>query len=247
MESESCDFSFITYLLSEEQPCLKDIQESIKDIKKKLKKENINAEWIVVVDGQSDEYHLKYADKVVQNYSHQGISISKNKALDKANGKWVLSIDANEKLHSDAINILLSTEKQPDYVKWVMSNSPPSINIDDNQIKRGLLSEMYQKQQIHIEYPNNVIIKKEALSHPLLKGWLNIPSHEDIGTLLVVSELNHGVVVNEPISIEKKGKEEECKIRMMNQPFSFNKISEIINKIRNKEGKEEIALSKIAC
>lgn len=33
----------------------------------------------------------------------------------------------------------------------------------------------------------------------------------------------------------------------MNQPFSFNKISEIINKIRNKEGKEEIALSKIAC
>lgn len=247
MESESCDFSIITYVLPEKQKFLKETQKTIKYIKKKLKKENIDIEWIVIIDGKNSNDDITLADQVIENYSHQGISISKNKALDKANGKWVLSIDANEKLHSDAINILLSTVKQPDYVKWVMSNSPPSINIDDNQIKRGLLSEMYQKQQIHIEYPNNVIIKKEALSHPLLKGWLNIPSHEDIGTLLVVSELNHGVVVNEPISTKKKGKEEECKIRMMNQPFSFNKISEIINKIRDKEGKEEIALSKIAC
>lgn len=245
MESESCDFSIITYVLPEEQYCLKAMQKSIKEIKKKLRKEDINAEWIITVDGQSDNSGIKHADKIMENYSHQGISISKNKALDKAKGKWILSIDANETLHPESINILLATIKQPDHIKWVISNIPPSINIKNNDIQSGSLSEMYQKENIQINHPNSVIIKKEILLHPTLKGWLNIPSHEDIGTLLVISELANGTIVSEPLSVVEE-KETECKLRMMNQPFSFDKISAIINKIREKTGKEEIVFNKKA-
>jgi glycosyltransferase involved in cell wall biosynthesis len=246
MESESCYFSFITYVLPEKKYCLKDMQKTIKDIKKELKKDNISMEWIIMVDGESDEYNLKHADKVIKNYSQQGISISKNKALDEAVGEWIVPIDANETLHPESINILLLTAKQSPEIKWIISNKPKSTSLENKKIERGLLSEMYQKQQINIAYPNNVIIRKEILTNPAIKGWINTPSHEDIGTLLVISELSSGKLVDEPLSTPIE-EEKQCKIRMMNQPFSFNKISEIINKIRDKQGKEDVLLSKTAC
>lgn len=126
MESESCDFSFITYVLTEEKASLKDLQKTMKKVKKKLKKEKISAEWIVAVDGDLDNdkhYDVKHADHVIYNYSHQGVSISKNKALNQSSGKWLLSLDANEEPHQDFVSILLATIKEPEEIKWILFNT----------------------------------------------------------------------------------------------------------------------------
>lgn len=250
MDSDRCNFSFITYALPNEEKLIKKIGKSIKNIKQKLKKEGKSLEWIVIIDGDSDISDIKHADKILHNYSEQGISISKNKALDKTVGEWLIPIDTNETLDIESISILLNTLSQNDNINWILSNPTSLEKQDNNHIHSGYLSELYQQNKICIKNPNNIIIKRKFLKQSILKGWLNIPSHEDIGTLLVISELSDGIISSLPLStkIEKSEKidEAQSKIITLNKPFSFNKIIEVINKIRDKTGRKEVVFKEVA-
>lgn len=88
-----------------------------------------------------------------------------------------------------------------------------------------------------------MIIKKEILLTPMLKGWLNIPSHEEIGTILVISELADGLVKEQLLFSKTEKNSEYSYLKTLNIPFSFNKISKIINKIRENSGKENIVFN----
>lgn len=250
MDSDRCNFSFITYALPNEEKLIKKIGKSIKNIKQKLKKEGKSLEWIVIIDGDSDISDIKSADKTLHNYSQQGVSISKNKALDETNGEWIIPIDTNEALDTESVSILFEALNQNDNINWILSNPPTLEKEKARHIHCGYLSELYQQEKIYIKKPNNIIIKRDLLKQSILKGWMNIPSHEDIGTLLVISELSDGIILNLPLSnkIEEDEKinEAQSKIIKLNKPFSFNKIIEIINKIREKTGRKEIVFKEVA-
>ena len=245
MESESCDLSIITTVLPEKSDYIKETDESIKKIKKKLLKANISMEWIVVVDGENNIPNIRNADKIITNHSHQGISVSRNKALNESLGQWIMPLDADDTLQEEAEQFIKQTLLLPSHIGWVMSNEPPSININESEIMSGRLTELFQKNIVNILYPNHVIYKKNSLLNNYLKGWINLPVNEDLGTLLIVSELYNGVIYETPLIRSRVwGKQEnQSHIRRLNIPFSFEKISEVITKIRTKEGREIIALS----
>jgi glycosyltransferase involved in cell wall biosynthesis len=245
MESESCDLTIITTVLPEESDYILETDESVKKIKKKLLKAGISMEWIVVNDGENNIPNLKNADKIIINHSPQGMSISRNKALNESSGKWVMPLNAGDILLKETEDFMKHISSLPSDIGWVMSNEPPSININERQIASGKLTELFQKGVVHIRHPNHVIYQKNALLNDYLKGWINLPVNEDLGTLLIVSELYSGVIYDIPLIQPRVLNEQEGQshIRKLNIPFSFDKISEVIGKIRTKNGRETINLS----
>lgn len=249
MESESCDFTFITYSLEKNKNDLKEIDRDIKELKRKLKNINIKSEWIVVLDENknSDQLHLKYADIVINNEFLEGFSYSKNKAIHQSTGSWIISVDEYDRLNTKCINLLTDIISQPESVGWVISNTSLPDNIETNEIKKGSLTDMLNKNILEVPYSNNVVFKKEALVNHTTKGWLNLPSHEDIGTTLVISELYKGVFFSNQllISYPFSDKSIQSKLQILNKPFSFEKISEIINKIRHHSNKEKFSINNV--
>jgi glycosyltransferase involved in cell wall biosynthesis len=81
------------------------VKDAAKDIQRCL--ESVKwADEIIILDSGSQDNTLEICRQYTQNIfstNWPGFGIQKNRALDKAQGKWVLSIDADEALSSDLI------------------------------------------------------------------------------------------------------------------------------------------------
>lgn len=73
-----------------------------------------NIEVIIVNDGSNDELTLKKLQDIPQslkaktiNQKNSGLSAARNKGIDAANGDFIVSLDADDWLESDAISLLM--------------------------------------------------------------------------------------------------------------------------------------------
>ena len=102
----------------------KEVRRCLDSLKEQSYKE---IEVIIIDDGSTDEslnICKEYAsvDKRVNVYhiDNQGVSSARNYGIDKATGKWIVFIDADDKLASDAVEIALSIikDKEVDILCW---------------------------------------------------------------------------------------------------------------------------------
>lgn len=104
------------------------------------------ADEIVVVDDMSQDNTLqicqKYENvKVYQHKMEKGFGPQKNYALNLANGDWVLSIDADERITPELANEILNRigkenfdgyyfrMKYPAFGKWVLDDAPQNLRL----------------------------------------------------------------------------------------------------------------------
>ena len=77
------------------------------------------ADQLVVLDSGSLDGTVAAAQKmgaqVSQSLDWQGFGVQKNRALDLANGEWILSVDADERLSSELRAEIVSTLENPEF------------------------------------------------------------------------------------------------------------------------------------
>lgn len=69
-----------------------------------------NVEIIVVLDGCTDNSHdiaIKYTDKIIIHETNQGPVVARNNGIKSANGDYIMLMDADDILDSQAYDILL--------------------------------------------------------------------------------------------------------------------------------------------
>ena len=113
--------------------------ESVKDI----------ADEIIVVDEQSSdntrEIAQKYGAKVFTEPHHEIFHITKQKALEKAKGGWILQLDADE---------VVTPELAKDIISVVTNSQPSTLNVPSDKL------ELFKKHQKLIEIRDGKIGKE---------------------------------------------------------------------------------------
>lgn len=102
-------------------PCYNDgkhITECINSVHKQVYK---NYELIIINDGSQDEYTNKVIDKIshpkikVIETKNQGVSLTRNLGIKESSGKYILPLDADDKIGMDFIaNSIQILEKKPE-------------------------------------------------------------------------------------------------------------------------------------
>ena len=99
--------SVITCVFNESFDLFKECAQSISN-------QEIEFEWLVIDDGSSQEYAIKYID-IIANVSskvkviyialknNSGLSIARNYGIDLANGEWIVVLDSDDHLAKNAI------------------------------------------------------------------------------------------------------------------------------------------------
>ncbi len=81
-------------------------------------------ETIVINDGSPDQTETvaqRYSGRILYHWQHnQGLSAARNTGIARASGKYVLCLDADDRLHNDAIAWLMGAAAGRDNVLCVM-------------------------------------------------------------------------------------------------------------------------------
>ena len=115
------------------------IEKAINSVKNQTYK---NVEIIVVNDGSTDSYTLKYFKNVKNitliNQKNKGLPNARNVGIKKAKGKYILPLDADDWIRKDAIQLMVKSiqEFNCGFVfsnitlegKWLMNNCSKKLN-----------------------------------------------------------------------------------------------------------------------
>ncbi|MCW9023530.1 MAG: glycosyltransferase family 2 protein [Gammaproteobacteria bacterium] len=153
------------------------------------------ADEIIIVDSGSTDSTLdiarKYTDKIYIETDWQGYGIQKQRAQDKASGKWILSIDADERVSPELKKEIETVISQSDIAAYSMPILPycfgrfirhggwypaPKVRLYPREKAR------YGSQQVHekLEYHGDVPVKQ-------LNGDLLHYTYRDLEHYLVKS------------------------------------------------------------
>ncbi len=136
-------------------------------------------EIIAINDGSTDkslkilqEYAKKYSNIKIVNQSNQGVSASRNKGIDEANGKYIIFVDSDDWLEEDAF----------ERIERTLKNDSPDIlltayyDVYDREWVKNIKGEEFAKQeQKEAKFP---ISKLENLS--LFSPFYGKDAHSDL-------------------------------------------------------------------
>lgn len=130
-------------------------------------------EIIVVDDGSTDstkEIYTEYLnrDKRIKAYTikHSGVSFARNQGIENAIGKWLMFVDADDWIESDAIEVLINEVDKRNDLTWVTGdNDRRGKNENDNTCIR-----VYEKKDYESELISSCIVYPDNLSSKYYKG-----------------------------------------------------------------------------
>jgi len=164
------------------------------------------ADEIIVLDSGSDDNTVdicrEFTDKVYVS-DWPGFGVQKQRALDKATGDWVFSLDADEMVTSELKQEIIDALKENTFDAFKM---PRTAIFCGHQIKRGGLKYNYILRLFRREkgYFTNVAVH-ESIVIDGVTGKLNIPllheSHVDLDEAL--NKINKYSTLSAEILLEK--------------------------------------------
>lgn len=140
-----------------------------------LQQKGVNFEIIVVDDGSEDKsfklcqkLEVLHKEMKVYHTENKGVSHARNFGIEKATGKWIVFVDADDELAEGALSASVETQKEYlcDTVCWNM------VSITHKGI--------YPYNSFRVE--NNLV--RESQIDDLLKSLYHIPSKNFYGTLI---------------------------------------------------------------
>ncbi len=153
-----------------------------------------NIEIIIVDDGSTKEVAKccdKYAseNKIISTYHkiNEGVSVARNFGIQKACGKWISFVDADDWLDENSIENLIKASKDSDivYSKWyindVKSESDEIKNKEYN--KEELINAMFYQNELlclYLECPCGKLYSKEVITKYNIRFTPGISKGEDM-------------------------------------------------------------------
>lgn len=138
------------------------LTESINSI---LKQTYSNFEFIIVCDGDSDEYKFlkSFRDRrirLIKNNKNMGLAYSLNKAIQCANGNYIARMD------SDDISLPNRLENQVDYL-----NKNPNIYLCSTYVE--MFGDSFGKKKVYLKSCDEIksqLLYRAVLIHPTVMG-----------------------------------------------------------------------------
>lgn len=136
-----------------------------------------NIELLLIDDKSTDssfEICKKYSSKndhiyLFQNHENQGVSYTRNKGIENANGKYVIFIDSDDWIEKNHIEILINGMQKKDDTSFIITGY-----INDDRKFNDYLSEIKFKQNLYENYNLQEIIIELYLARMLEQLWNKI-------------------------------------------------------------------------
>jgi hypothetical protein len=171
---------------------------SIAATREKLARTGRHLEWLIVIDGPGQVPTFPDAENVVCLSQRRGVSVARNIALAHAKAPWVFPLDADDLAEPTGLAGLLDVAENDPTVGWVAGNR---VLVDGSRTRHwfdqprtwvgGELAQQWAAPFCF--HPNTVLVRRDlALT---AGGWPATGVNEDLGLVLLVSELVGGRTV----------------------------------------------------
>jgi glycosyltransferase involved in cell wall biosynthesis len=173
-------------------------------------------EWIVQIDGTAVDLPLGGDERVriADNGRHLGTSITRNRALLRANGHLVLSLDADDELMPGALTRLRGALESQPGAAYALGQTL-DLFPDDRRLYRftrrpyapgpldpGRLESEWRSSKNLFVQPGATLYRRDVVL--AAGGWPAVTGMEDQELLLAVALLSPGVYVDEPVYLYRQ-------------------------------------------
>jgi len=200
--------------------------------------------WIVCADS-NEVLSVEGAENVCTGLPG-GPAVARTRALVAAKGDWVLPMDADDRLDLDGVAAVLDRlDGLPASVGWVgagrvlVDGAPtPHTDVPERGWAVGELSESWSAPFVF--HPNSVIARRnDAL---LAGGWPATRVNEDLGFVLLLSEISAGVTVSDIITRYRawEGQTVTTPEYPLAKQTAFDTIAALVNARRRAQGRATI-------
>jgi glycosyltransferase involved in cell wall biosynthesis len=175
--------------------------------------EGLDLEWVIVVDGDHQRSlppEIAEDPRVtfVTTRRQVGAAGARNLGLAAASGRWIASVDDDDRLPVDSLKIRLAAAAAAPYVSWVGARladltSDGALKVWESPAVPG----SYGAGDVWRSWegpgstfpiaPNTLIVRSDVLR--AVGGWQGLPQADDYGMVIAVTGALPGVVLPETV------------------------------------------------
>ena len=183
---------------------------------------DIDLEWVIVVDG---DHHRSLPPEIaldprvtfVTASRQVGAAGARNLGLSVASGRWIASVDDDDRLPADSLRLRLEAAAANPNAFWVGARladltEDGNLKVWDNPAQPG----MYGAGDLWRTWvapdgmfpiaPNTLIVRADLLR--AVGGWQGLPQADDFGMVIAVAGARGGVVIEDTVYHYRKHRDQ---------------------------------------
>lgn len=236
--------SVITAIGPDPQPFVEEASESVRLLVDQAKTIGRSVEWLVALDAGATHLSLGATETIILR-GPSGIAATRNAALSKVRGEWVVPLDADDKLNGDGVLSAIEIACRNGW-SWVGANRrlidgarTPHWFTEESRYQAGELATNWRSPFVF--HPNSVLVRSDLILR--VGGWPAVRVNEDLGMVLLVSEIADGGRTPQVITQYRKwpGQQVAREGYARDKVTSFNVIERIVNARRAHLGRSLIS------
>jgi hypothetical protein len=204
-------------------------------------RDEIDLEWILVLDGPTDEPIPGKPDQLIVMPRQRGVSVARNFGLAKASSPLLTNLDGDDEIDSSGLLAGVEALEHDEALGWVALNrllTTGEMTVHWHGPKNWKIGEVAETWSAPMAFHSNTLVMRTS-EVKKVGGWPALPACQDLALCLLLSERMAGASLSDVLIRYRawEGQNTASETFRIEQSLAYSYIEDVVTSVRSECGR----------